>query len=173
MFFRLRHIITILLFGLSISCHTQTEIATNPPAEVKVIQYEDLFKTVQKNDKVVYVVNFWSTWCIPCVEELPDFVAVNEEADKSGFKMYLISLDNVKNIESKVLPFIEEQSITPEVLLLDDNKRMNTWISMVDSSWDGSIPATVMYLNGKKVFFKQGTMSQEELINQINQYTSP
>ncbi|NLN33186.1 MAG: TlpA family protein disulfide reductase, partial [Flavobacteriaceae bacterium] len=52
--------------------------------------------------------------------------------------------------------------------LLDDNKRMNEWIPATDANWSGAIPATVMYKNGEKVFFKELKMTKYELEDLID-----
>lgn len=150
-------------FGTS-SCQSQPESEET----VTLIKYEDLFNEIQKQDDKLYVVNFWATWCVPCVKELPEFMAVNQQhAENPNFKMILVSLDFAKNKDSLVAPFVEANDISTDVYLLDDAKRMDTWINMVDANWSGAIPATLMYKNGKKVFFKEGTMTQEELENII------
>ena len=138
------------------------------PSEVPLIKYEDYFKLIEKNDDVLYVVNFWATWCKPCVEELPEFMEVNEElSENPNFKMYLISMDMPKKVESLVISFLKKNHIATEVFLMDDNKRMNTWIPKIDKHWTGAIPATIIYKNGEKLFFKEGKVSKEELKNVI------
>lgn len=136
----------------------------------KVIKYEDLEKYTNKKDDVLYVVNFWATWCGPCVREIPDFMEVNKQFEgRSDFKMLLISLDSKSDLQKEVLPFLKENNITAEVYLLDDNKRMNYWIPKVDKSWSGSIPATVFYKNKKKIHFVEKQLHKEELLSVINE----
>lgn len=135
---------------------------------VSVIQYEDLEKRIQQEQDKLLVVNFWSTTCAPCVKELPDFMAVNKKMKANPqFKMLLVSLDRSKDME-RVKKFITNKALTAEVILLDDIKRMNTWIPRFDESWDGNIPVTVFYKNGQKVHFNDGEMSREDLENTIN-----
>ncbi len=138
--------------------------------DISVIKYEELENKI-KNEKAEFVVvNFWSTTCAPCVKELPHLMEVNKKfKENPNFKMLLVSLDRL-NDKEKVLNFIKNKNLTPEVILLDDIKRMNTWIPRFDENWDGVIPVTLFYKNGKKVSFNNGEMSQDELLKTINTY---
>ncbi len=135
--------------------------------QIKTIVYENLVAKTQQENNTLYVINFWATWCKPCVEELPDFIEINSEfKENPHFKMYLVTLDFVKNID-KVKLFVKANAIDAEVVLLNDNKRMNDWIPKIDKEFSGAIPATVIYKNKQKVFFKEGKLTQEELKNII------
>lgn len=136
---------------------------------LKSVNYEELKSIIQKEDGKLYVVNFWATWCRPCIEELPHFMEVNElYKSDPNFKMILVSLDNVKAMDTKVKKFIENNHLNVDVYLLDDNKKMNEWIPATDKSWSGAIPATVFYKDKKKVHFKELQMTQYELEDIIN-----
>ena len=140
-------------------------------AIVKVLNYEELKSIINKNDNKLYVVNFWATWCRPCVEELPDFMEVNRKYNTNPrFKMILVSMDMASEIETSVKPFLQKNKMDVETYLLDDNKRMNEWIPAVDKSWSGAIPATVFYRNGKKLEFFESRMPKIELEKIINKY---
>lgn len=136
----------------------------------QIVNYDELKSIVQKEDDKLYVVNFWATWCAPCVAELPDFLEVNNEFSGNGnYQMILVSLDNANDFEPRIKPFLLEKKIGTDVYLLNDNKRMNYWISDIDENWSGSIPATVIYKNGKKLFFREDTMDKETLRKTIKQ----
>jgi thiol-disulfide isomerase/thioredoxin len=134
---------------------------------VSSMKYEELEKHIdQENDKFL-VVNFWATTCAPCVKELPHFMEINNKyAGNPKFKMILISLDRLVDKE-RVIKFIKTKNLTAEVILLDDIKRMNTWIPRFEKKWDGNIPVTIFYKNGEKVYFNDGEMSKEDLENTI------
>ncbi len=151
---------------ISIVCLVMVSCQSSKPTEpiVKMVAYEELEKTINQQDDLLYVVNFWATWCKPCIEELPDFMVVNEKyKDHKNFKMVLVSLDRAKDFETVMKPFLVTQNITTDVYLLDDNKRMNTWIPAFDTNWSGAIPATFLYKNGKKLVFKEQSLSKDEL----------
>ncbi|MDM1553918.1 TlpA disulfide reductase family protein [Chryseobacterium indologenes] len=138
-------------------------------ADVAVLKYEELEKKIQLEKDKFLVVNFWSTTCAPCVKELPHFMEINHQyAGNPEFKMMLVSLDRLVDKE-RVLKFIKNKNLTAEVVLLDDIKRMNTWIPRFEKEWDGNIPVTLFYKNGEKVYFNDGEMSKEELRKTITE----
>ena len=156
-----------LTFGILslISCQKELEINQ----KIEIGKHESVFENFQKNNDTLYVVNFWATWCAPCVEEMPHFTAANEKFKTEKFTMVLISLDRSKDFETKMKPFIVENNIKADVYLLDDNARMNTWIPLINKQWDGQIPITVFYKNGKQIGFVPNTLNQETLEKIIKQ----
>jgi thiol-disulfide isomerase/thioredoxin len=127
--------------------------------------YTALEKAVLSDNNTTYVVNFWATWCAPCVKELPHFEQLNSENKK--VKVVLVSLDFKNQYEAKLLPFLKKKAIKSEVVLLTD-KDYNTWLPAVDKDWSGSIPATLIIKNGKKVFVEKMFASYEELNQYVN-----
>lgn len=145
-------LIVVLLLG-SVKLYSQ---------EITVFEnFSDFEYILQKNNDTTYVVNFWATWCKPCVKELPEFEEVNQHFKSKKFKMILVSLDFDTQLDSKVKPFVKDQNIQSEVVLLADTKQ-NDWIDKVNPEWSGSIPVTVIY-NNDFYFFKEGSMSFDEL----------
>ena len=127
--------------------------------------YSNLENAILKKENTIYVVNFWATWCGPCVKELPHFEQLNTENKK--VKVVLISLDFKNQFESKLLPFLKKKNIKSEVVLLTD-KDYNTWLPMVDKDWSGSIPATLIIKNGKKYFTERLFSNYDELKEYLN-----
>lgn len=138
--------------------------------EVKVIKYEELFEKIKQPTDQLIAVNFWATWCGPCVEEMPHFIEVQEKyKDNQNFKILFVSMDRAKQLE-KVKKFINDKGINAEVVLLDDNKRMNEWIPAIDKSWSGNIPVTAFYQNGEKVHFVGSELNEIEFETIISNY---
>ena len=127
--------------------------------------YDDFAKNVLIEDENVYVINFWATWCAPCIKELPYFEKLN--AENKNVKVILVSLDSKKDLDKKLIPFIEKRKLKSKVLLLAD-KDYNSWLSKVDADWSGAIPATLL-LNGKK---KQFAERDFENFEELNQYVN-
>ena len=156
----MKNYIILSLLGILLICNAQE----TQNYVLKAVNYDELKSVIEQEDDKLYVVNFWATWCKPCIEELPAFMAVNEQfKDDPNFKMILVSMDSKKQLDTKVKNFIEKNKMKVDVYLLDDNKRMNEWIPATDPSWSGAIPATLFYKNGKKVHFKELEMTQYEL----------
>ncbi|MCT2563454.1 TlpA family protein disulfide reductase [Chryseobacterium herbae] len=158
----MKNLLTLLTVFLCITAFNAQQ------TDVPSMKYEDLEKRIQKENDKLLVVNFWATTCAPCVKELPDFMEVNNKLkDNPKFKMILVSLDRLVDKE-RVIKFIKNKNLTAEVILLDDIKRMNTWIPRFEKNWDGNIPVTIFYKNGQKVHFNDGEMSKEDLEKTIN-----
>jgi thiol-disulfide isomerase/thioredoxin len=155
--------ILLLITLLAISC--KQEISRDI-AKTEVIDREKFQQILnQETSDKVLIVNFWATWCAPCVEELPDFEKISRNyAD--DVDMVLISLDEAANVEKLVDPFLEKNSITATVKLLDDPYAAE-WIPLVDPHWDGAIPVTLIKYQGNKRFYNR-TFTYAELEEEIN-----
>jgi thiol-disulfide isomerase/thioredoxin len=143
-------------------------VSTGSIAQVRVVDFKQLEPFLHQYDDTTYVINFWATWCAPCVEELPYFEKARVEFASKKLKIYLISLDFPRQLESRLLPFIKQYNIGSEVMLLDDPDA-NAWIDKVSPDWSGAIPGTLVYRNNKKQFFEK-KLSYKELHDIIHQY---
>lgn len=150
----------------------------NEPKPLKVYQkdgvtvnsydYNSLEYFLKKDNDTTYVVNFWATWCVPCVEELPSFEKLNAEYKDKKVKVILVSLDMSKQIESRLLPFMQKKKLQSKVVLLNDPDA-NAWIERVDKSWSGAIPATVIYKKQNRKFYER-SFTYKELEKEVNQF---
>lgn len=132
--------------------------------EVKVVNFDELQPLLCPNgaQEGTHLVNFFATWCKPCVEELPYFLELHEEYKEEGMKFILISLDFPRHLESKLIPFLKENKVDAEVYLLDDTAA-NTWIPKVSEKWSGAIPATVVCNFSERELYEQTFHSVDEL----------
>jgi thiol-disulfide isomerase/thioredoxin len=133
----------------------------------RVLTFNDFEPHLHLNNDTTYLVNFWASWCTPCVEELPAFERVGDEYSDKKVKVLLVSLDFPGQIESRLLPFLDKHKIRSEVLVLNDPDA-NQWINRVDPSWSGAIPATLIY-QGNDRTFHEGVYSYEELKQVVEQ----
>jgi thiol-disulfide isomerase/thioredoxin len=118
------------------------------------------------NDKIV-VVNFWATWCKPCVEELPFFEQLRKEYADQNVEILLVSLDFKTQLQKKFEPFLLERNLQSEVILFAD-KNANAWIPAIHEQWDGAIPATLV-MRGKTRMFHLGQYAKYKDLEQFVQ----
>lgn len=119
--------------------------------QANVIKFDKLQALIDAKSDQVQVINFWATWCAPCVKELPLLEKLNAANDPT-VKVTLINLDFADKLD-KVNAFIARKNMKTDVLLLDEID-YNTWIDKVDKSWGGAIPATLIInpKNGRRKF---------------------
>jgi thiol-disulfide isomerase/thioredoxin len=134
--------------------------------KIEVVNFDELYKSIDLSSNNTYVINFWATWCRPCVKELPYFEYVNDQYSDKNVKVFLVSLDFPSQIESKIKPYIFTKKIRSKVLLLDDPDLI-TWIPKVSDKWGGGIPATLI-VNRSNYNFYPNPFNQESLVNEIN-----
>ncbi|WP_047545089.1 TlpA family protein disulfide reductase [Psychroserpens sp. Hel_I_66] len=137
--------------------------------DLKVLNFNELESYLKsKDDNKTYVVNFWATWCAPCVKELPYFEDLNSNYSSKNVEVILVSLDFPKQIETKLKSFLEKRHLKSEVIVLNDVDS-NTWIPKVDKNWSGAIPATIIYNSNKTTFYER-SFNYEELENELKQF---
>lgn len=82
------------IWTVSIALLISTQLMAQEIPAVKFDGIEDLIS--EKSDKVK-VINFWATWCKPCIQELPEFEKLN--SDNQDVEVYLVSMDFVEDME--------------------------------------------------------------------------
>ena len=133
---------------------------------IPVLDFKQLQPLLEKDNDTLYVVNFWATWCAPCIKEIPYFEQLGDKYRDKELRVLMVSLDMPNQVESKLIPFIEKQAMRNEVILLDDPK-FNDWIPLVDKNWTGAIPATLIYGKGIREFYpRELTFSELEKVVQ-------
>lgn len=152
---------------ITVLCGLVFALSTNAQ-EIKVIDFDALESKWINNNDTLYVVNYWATWCKPCIEELPGFYQLDQEYKDKNFKMILVSLDFPNAVEKSVIPFVKREGIECEVVLLNDDP--NVWINKVNVNWNGAIPVTQFFYKGKSLFYKEQLTYEElkEVIEKLN-----
>lgn len=149
--------------------HNSSPQATPPasPPRVRLLLPQDYRKMIGSSPGKVVVVNFWATWCGPCVAELPELIRISEEMKGRGVRFVGISADDQGDLATTVVPFVATRKIPYEQFLqqTDDPQEM---IDVVDKNWPGTLPATFVYnQRGQMVFHRLGIVDRETLVAEI------
>ncbi|MFM7775399.1 MAG: TlpA family protein disulfide reductase [Candidatus Kapaibacterium sp.] len=146
----------------------QEHDVTIPVWDAKAFR-SSLQKTGSSHSDSVTVVNFWATWCAPCVEELPEFVRLDSiiKARHLPVRILMVSFDFRRDLQSKLRPFVSSRIPDLPCVLMAD-RDMDSFIGAVDASWSGSLPATLVTgKNGSARAFMERQVSSDELVQII------
>ena len=114
--------------------------------KAEIVKLDQLQSFIQAKTDHIKVINFWATWCAPCIKELPLFEKLGK--DRSDVKVTLVSMDlDLDPNPEKVHKFVARKKLQSKVLILDA-KDPNSYIDLIDKNWSGALPATII-INGK------------------------
>lgn len=139
--------------------------------EVKTITSTDEYKELLDNSKgKVVLVNFWATWCPPCVKEFPELVKLYNDYKSKDFVLLFISLDDKSEYASKLIPFLKKQGVD-FTSYFGNFSNPETIMNYVDKSWQGEIPFTGIY-NKEGILSKtmMGNKTYEQFETEIKKY---
>ncbi|WJS93982.1 TlpA family protein disulfide reductase [Flavobacterium johnsoniae] len=153
---KIKYFFYIFLFSfISVSAYSQN---------VKLLNIDQLNERIKNGKDSTYVVNFWATWCAPCIKELPHFEKLSAEHKSEKLAVLLVSLDFKSKLESNVIPFVKKKNLKNEVFLLNESDPQQ-FIDRIDPSWSGSIPAT-LFIKADKRKFVESEFTYEQLLTE-------
>ena len=131
---------------------------------VKLLTLDELDGRINKGKDTVYIVNFWATWCSPCLQELPYFEKLNTALKAEKVKILLVSLDFKSKLHTAVIPLADSLKLKNEVFLLNEQDQQQ-YIESIDKNWSGALPATLFVNKAKnKRDFKEKEFTYQELL---------
>lgn len=131
---------------------------------VKLLTVDQLQERIKNGKDSTYVVNFWATWCAPCIKELPHFERLNQEYKSEKLAVLLVSVDFKSKLNSGVIPFVKRKNMKSQVFLLNESNPQE-YIDRIEPSWSGSIPATI-FIKGDKRKFAENEFTYEQLLTE-------
>lgn len=156
--------ILVLFFLILVNC---LGFSQQKPAPA-VVDFEGVSPLLSATDDKIYIINFWATWCAPCIKEIPYFEQIYSNYKHQNVEVILISLDFAEHIERRVIPFMEKNNLQSKVVVLDDTNS-NYWIPLVDPQWSGAIPATLIYHKNHRKFYEK-SFTYNELENELKTF---
>lgn len=82
---------------------------------------------------------------------MPYFEKISKEYATNNVEVLWVSLDFQKQVDKRLIPFINKKKLQAEVVLLNDINE-DIWTQAVDKSWSGAIPATLIYNKNDRKF---------------------
>ncbi|HLP38915.1 TlpA disulfide reductase family protein [Lacibacter sp.] len=133
---------------------------------IKRWKIDDLLQYADTNDSVL-VINFWATFCVPCIAELPYFHSITNKYKKQNVKLLLVSLDFEEYYPKRIRDFANKRKYTAEIVWLDEEKP-DEFCPRIDPKWTGSMPAT-LFVNKKTGYrkFIEAEMKPEDLEREV------
>lgn len=148
------------VFGCSIkwaskvvSAQQTLEKMNAEPVEVNMIDVTGIKKLVKNDSDKLRLINFWATWCAPCVAEFPVLININRNFRKRQFEMITISMDN-QDKSKDVLNFLKKSHASTKNYHYNSDSKYEL-IEAVDKEWPGSLPYTMIVKPGGEVIYKQ------------------
>lgn len=138
-------------------------VLSSAAQQVPVLRFAQLQQRLARPSDTTFVVNFWATWCAPCVKELPNFEQLRTANTGQKVKVLLVNLDYVSQLDKKVKPFVKQRGLKSQVVLLNETDP-NEYIDKVDAKWSGALPFTLIFNNKTKQRF---TFEQELSLAQL------
>lgn len=133
----------------------------------KTVRLDEVVGLIESTNDTLYVVNFWATWCMPCVRELPYFEESGVTYQDHELRIILVNLDFKKDIEKKLIPFLEKYKLKSPVWFLDESNP-NYFISKIEPDWSGAIPFTLFVKGSSGIkSWHEGSFTRQTLDEQI------
>lgn len=124
------------------------------PVYTKFAEIEDLFG--QRND-TTYLVNFWATWCKPCLEELPMLSELQHNYQDRPLRVLLISLDTQSAAIERIPDYLSGRGIDLATIVLTDT--LPSWQRQLDEHWSGELPTSIIYRNELRYVYRRNFMT--------------
>lgn len=128
--------------------------------EIPSVKMDDVINMIDTSTTPV-VINFWASWCVPCIHEIPFFEKQVELYKKKNVRLILVSLDFKEDYPEKLKAFVDKNKYRSKVLWLSETDA-DSFCPKIDKEWEGAIPATLFVNRAKNYHRFIGTQMSEE-----------
>jgi thiol-disulfide isomerase/thioredoxin len=129
---------------------------------IRVVGSEDVHQLVRENQGKVVVLNFWASWCPPCLKEFPDIIRMYNEYESQGLEVIAVSMnadDEIEDIEDFLGNYDPPFSIYRAV------NQEETFLQGISEEWFGEMPTTLIFdAEGNRVQMHKKQLTYEELV---------
>jgi thiol-disulfide isomerase/thioredoxin len=153
----------IMLLFFSVVSHAQ---------DVKAVKVTELSKTI-KESTTPLIVNFWATFCVPCIQEMPYFQEMARQYKSQNVSLLFVSLDLKEAYPTKVNAMAKKLQLTFPVVWLNETNA-DYFCPKIDTTWSGGMPSSLFVNNstGYHKFFED-QLSKEKLDGVIKEMIKP
>jgi thiol-disulfide isomerase/thioredoxin len=131
---------------------------------IQKVKITDLERVITYSDHPM-IVNFWATFCVPCVKEIPYFQSTVDGYKAQQVELVLVSLDLPDYYPARITSFAKSHAFLSRILWLDETNA-DYFCPKVDPRWTGGIPCS-LFINNKthyrRFFDRQLTEPQVDL----------
>ena len=137
---------------------------------ISTVSPEDVYQLVSENEGKVVVVNFWASWCPPCLEEFPDIIEVYNDYQSEGLEVIAVSMNAEDEIED-----IEEflGNYDPPFTIYRAASQDAAFFEGISENWFGEMPTTLIFdTEGTSIHFYKRQITYEELVHDVTSLLS-
>jgi thiol-disulfide isomerase/thioredoxin len=111
---------------------------------IQVIDTKQLVELLQRQKGAPLLVNYWATWCPPCLEEMPALIEFFDQRLPEGTRFLSVSADHPDDVASRLEPYRQKTKL-PFPVYVVGGEPPDRFIAAVDPEWQGSLPATFIH----------------------------
>lgn len=142
-------------------------LTTNGPGygqqQIPAVKAAQVNNRLASGTDTIYVVNYWATWCIPCVKELPELEQLQETYKDKPVKVLLVSFDFKEQYPDQLEKWVQQKQIKSEVIWLDESVP-DEFIPILNNEWSGSLPATtILFKKTHYRYFAEASVTYDQL----------
>lgn len=141
--------IFLLIAIISIVLCEGAEAQTSTKPLIKMVSAREI-KAMIDNSTGPMIVNFWATWCGPCIREIPWFDSIIAKKN-ARVKLVLVSLDFRSDYPNALAAFVKKHDYKGEVLYLYETDNTK-YLPVIELKWKGAIPASIFVNNTTKYY---------------------
>lgn len=148
----MKKIILLLFIVGAVNCFSQ---------DIRSVMMDDVVKIIDSSDSPL-IINFWATWCKPCIEEIP---YMEKQAELNKVKLILVSLDFKEDYPENIKNFVAQNKYSSEILWLSETDA-DSFCPKIDKRWEGALPATLFVNRSKNCRSFVGVQMSEEKLKE-------
>ncbi len=136
--------------------HTPIKLGDKRPG-FELRDLKGQYRHISEWDDKLIVLNFWATWCPPCLHEIPIFSSLHNELKSQGVQFLGVAVDNPRDINR----FIKENGMSYPTLYGNQDA---TILAKIYGNKHGGLPYTVIIgRDGKIVATHSGELKRDQL----------